>query len=279
MEAVRPYINRLYQAVFVFVLWGGSGCTIQSSNSNHYLTAEKLWSQKNYAASVEEFDRVVKESPNSAMGIQALWRASMTRVLFLNQPGEALKGFELFLERASQSDLAPQAQIEIGDIYFSKLLQYSKAVEHYQKLLASKAFSKSEEAQFYYRIARSYFFLNQLKKAIEWYDRTLHNVSDPAVRDRAQLDLANAWYALGDTEKLAYPQAIYLFKDLSARTLGRNPALSVEARFGEAMALEELDRLEEAYDLFKSIEKNHPNPNVVQVRLIRLDERMKKKRK
>jgi hypothetical protein len=49
--------------------------------------------------------------------------------------------------------------------------------------------------------------------------------------------------------------------------------------FNEAATLEELDKLEEAHELFRSIENNYPAPNVIKVRMIRLSERMQKKRK
>ena len=254
-------------------------CTNQSSTSNHYLTAEKLWTEKNYPASVSEFDHVVKESPNSAIGLQALWRASMTRTLFLNQPDEALKGFETFLERAANSELAPQAQQEIGEIYFSKLNQYQKAIDFYGKLLESKKFGADEKAAFQYRIARSYFLTNRIHRAIEWLEKMIAEYPNAPIRSRAEFDLANAWYSIGDSEKVAYSNALKIFHELRTKTQMKNHTLYVEAVFGEASTLEELDQLEEAYDLFKSIQSDYPAPNTVKIRMNSIEERKKKKRK
>jgi TolA-binding protein len=256
-----------------------SSCTIQSSTSNHYLTAEKLWTEKNYATSVAEFDRVVKESPNSAIGLQALWRASMTRTLFLNEPDEALKGFETFIERAGGSDLAPQARLEIGEIYYSKLTQYPKAIEFYQKLLDSHQFSADDESKFMYRISRAYFLTGQIKHSIAEIEAMCARYPKSAYFDRAQFDLANAWYALGDTDKNAYPKALKIFQDLAARLSQKNHALYVESIFGEAVALEEIDQLDEAYDLLKKIEDDYPAPNVIKIRMASVLERKKKKHK
>lgn len=256
-----------------------AGCTIQSSVSNHYLTGEKLWTEKNYPAAVSEFDRVVKESPNTAIGLQSLWRASSTRQLFLNEPEEALKGFELFLERAGDSDLAPQAQMEIGEIYFTKLAQYEKAIEHYEKLLASGKYSADDEAKFHYRIGRSYLRSHRLKKAIEWYEQGLKKHPDSPYSGKSRYDLANSWYALGDTEKGGYQKALKLFQDLKTAVRTQDHLLYVESIFGEASTHEEMDDLEQAYELFRSIENDYPAPNVIKVRMIRLAERMKKKRK
>jgi tetratricopeptide (TPR) repeat protein len=272
------------QAITLAVVTGwitGSmtGCTIQSSVSNHYLTGEKLWTEKNYPAAAAEFDRVVKESPNSALGLQALWRASTTRQLFLNEPEEALKGFELFLERAGDSDLAPQAQIEMGEIYFTKLARYDKAIEHYEKLLSSGKYGADDEAKFYYRIGRSHFRSHRLKKAIEWYEQGLKKHPDSPFSAKSKYDLANAWYALGETEKGGYQKALKIFQELQVQTKIRDHLLFVQSVFGEASTHEEMDDLELAYEQFKSIENDYPAPNVIKVRMIRLAERMKKKRK
>jgi len=256
-----------------------SSCTVQSSISNRYLTAEKLWTEKNYTAAVTEFDRIVKENPNSTIGLQALWRASMTRTLFLNQQDVALQGFETFLERASSSELAPEAQKEIGDIYYNKLNQYSKAIDVYQRMIDSKKFSPDDEAMFLFRIARAYFLTGRLKKAIEIEESFSSRYPKSPLNKKITLELANAWYALGDADKLAYPKALKLYEDLGKATEGKDPGLYLDARFGQAATLEELDRLEDAYDIFTSIESTYPAPNVVKIRMIRLEERMSKKRK
>jgi tetratricopeptide (TPR) repeat protein len=256
-----------------------AACTVQSSTSNHYLTAEKLWTEKNYPAAVAEFDHVVKEAPNSAIGLQALWRASMTRTLFLDESDEALKGFETFIERAGSSELAPQAEQEMGEIYFSKLNQYAKAIPFYQKLLDSHKFSPDDEAKFTYRIARSHFLSNRLKPAIDGYEKLRAFYPKSPLYDKAQFDLANAWYAVGDSDKLAYPKALKLFQDLAQKTMLRNHALYVESIFGEASTLEEMDQFDEAYELLQKIENDYPAPNVIKIRMLSIEDRKKKKRK
>jgi tetratricopeptide (TPR) repeat protein len=261
----------------VLLVW--VGCTAQSSVSNHYLTAEKLWSEKNYPAAVAEFERVVKESPESAIGLQALWRASMTQALFLNEPQKALKGFELFIQRAANSELAPQALLEMGEILFSRLNQYARAIEHYEKLIESPGFREEDKALFHYRVARSHFHLHRIRKSIEWYEKMMARFPNSSWIPRAMSDLGSAWYALGDQERAAFSKALKIFQDLKARTRGRQHRVFVEAVFNEASTLEELDKLEEAHDLFKTIENDYPAPNVIKIRMVRLSERMKKKRK
>jgi len=256
-----------------------AACTVQSSTSSHYLSAEQLWTAKNYRGAVAEFDYVVKESPNSPVGLQALWRAATTREWFLGEYEEALKGFELLLERAGNSELAPRAQIEVGEIYFSRLGRHQKAIEHYEKLLASGGFGPEDRAKFAYRIGRSHFLMNRLKKAIGIFEGALANHPGTAMVPRIKFDLANAWYALGETDRAAYPKALRIFEELSDQVRHSDHRLYVESIFGAAAILEEQDELEKAFERFRLIENDYPAPNVVKVRLYRIAERMKKKQK
>jgi tetratricopeptide (TPR) repeat protein len=169
--------------------------------------------------------------------------------------------------------------MEIGEIYFSRLLQFQKAADHYQKLILSKKFDREQEAFFEYRIARSWFQMNRIKKAVDAYEKILVHHPGSKWTTKVLFDLGSAWYALGDSDKTAYSKAIKAYQDLKQLSRVRDHRLYVEAVFGEASTLEELDKLEEAFDLFKSIENDYPAPNVIQVRMIRLGERMKKKRK
>jgi tetratricopeptide (TPR) repeat protein len=276
---VRLPIDMKLKRWIVLVALMACSCTIQSSLSNRYLTAEKLWTEKKYSAAVAEFDRIVKESPNSAIGLQALWRSAMTRTLFLNDQEEAIKAFETYLERASSSELAPEAQKEIADIYFSKLGQHRKAIDYYSKLLQSKKFSTDDEAMFSYRIARSNFLSNRILHSIELNEDLIAKYSKSPHALKAKSDLANSWYALGDSEKLGYAKALKLFQEVASLTRGKDEMNYVEAIFGEASTMEEMDQLEEAYSLFKTLENHYPAPNVIKIKMMRLEERMKKKRK
>jgi tetratricopeptide (TPR) repeat protein len=169
--------------------------------------------------------------------------------------------------------------LEIGEILFSKLAQHSKAIEHYQKLLEQKKFSHDEESKFVYRIARSYFLTNQIRKSQEWYERGLKEYGDSSLVPKMKFDLANTWYALGEIDKSAYAKALKAFQELSESTKATDHRLHVQSVFGEASTFEELDDFEKAYSLFGSIESDYPAPNVIKVRMHRLSERMRKKRK
>ena len=198
---------------------------------------------------------------------------------FLNESEEALKGFETFLERAGNSDLAPQAELEIGEIYYSKQAQYSKVILFYQRLLDKHKFQSDDEAKFMYRIARSHFMSNRIRPSIEWLEKLITRYPKSPIFDQAQFDLANSWYALGDTDRNAYSKALKLFQELAQKTEQKNHSLYVQSIFGEASTLEEIDQFDEAYALLQKIQNDYPAPNVIKIRMQSIEERKKKKRK
>jgi len=219
-QRVRPRINivKVYFVPFILLFAGFlSSCTSQSSTSARYLTAEKLWTEKKYEASVVEFDRIVKESPGSALGVQALWRASMTRALFLNDFPEALRGLQSFIDQSAQNNLVLDAQKEIGEILFSKTQQYPQAIEHYEKLIQSKKFPK-EEGFFLYRISRANAAMGKIKKAISTEESILEKYPSGDLALKAKLDLAQNWFTIGDVEKQAYSKSLELYKEVSDET-------------------------------------------------------------
>lgn len=254
-----------------------SSCTSQSSNSARYLTAEKLWTEKKYEASVVEFDRIVKESPGSALGVQALWRASMTRALFLNDFPEALRGLQSFIDQSAQSNLVLDAQKEIGEILFSKTQQYPQAIDHYEKLIQSKKFPK-EEGFFLYRISRANAALGKIKRAISTEESILEKYPEGDLALKTKLDLAQNWFTIGDVEKQAYAKSLELYKEVSDETRTRDRKKYLDAQFGMAIVMEEMDRLDEAVNIFKSIESEYEVPNIVKIRIQKIYDRSKRKK-
>jgi tetratricopeptide (TPR) repeat protein len=254
-----------------------SSCTSQSSISARYLTAEKLWTEKKYEASVVEFDRIVKESPGSALGVQALWRASMTRALFLNDFPAALRGLQHFIDQSAQNNLILEAQKEIGEILFSKTQQYAQAIDHYEKLVQSKKYP-NEEGFFLYRISRANADLGKIKRAIATEELLLSKYPEGDLAEKTKLDLAQNWFTIGDVEKQAYTKSLELYKEVADETRTRDRKKYIDAQFGMAIVMEEMDHLEEAVNIFKSIESEYEVPNVVKIRIQKINDRTKRKK-
>ena len=272
---INPVLKALWKTFLISVLM--VSCTNQSSISARYLTAEKLWTDKKYEAAVVEFDRIVKENPGSAIGLQALWRASLTRSLFLKDYPEALKGLQSFIEQSAQPNLVLEAQKEIGEILFGKTQQYQAAIEHYSRLIESGKYP-DEEGVFKYRISRCYVSLGKIKKAIQIQEELVKSSKDQELIQKTKMDLAQNWFTIGDVEKQAYSKAIDYYKQITVETRGKNKTRFSEALFGTAVVLEEMDKPEEAIELYKMIETDYHVPNIVKIRIQKINDRTKRKK-
>lgn len=225
-----------------------------------------------------EFDRIIKESPNSALGIQSLWRASMTRALFLKEYSEALKGLQAYVELSAKKELIKEALMVIGEIFYLQTQQYQLAIDHYQKLIDSKKFNSKEEGFFYFRISRSYIALGKIIKAIETEKKILTSFDDFQLINKIRLDLAQNWYSIGDIDKNAYGNAIKLYSTVAEATKNADKKRYIEAQFGKAVVLEELEKFDEALRIYQEIEKEDAVSNIIKARMKRIHARIERKK-
>lgn len=252
------------------------GCSVDNPK-NRYVLAEKLWSDQKYAASVVEFEKVVQKDPKGTLGLQALFRAAATQALFLSQYGDALRNYNAFIQRSQDKAAVWDARLEVGEILFSKTEQYDLAIQHYQALL--RDFSTVAEApEFQFRIAKSHFFLRQFEDATFHYQKLIKQYPQSPLVERAVYELGLTAFTGAEQRSPTERNLKSPFQDAMAafeRFLKRFPQskLAPEAKFGIASCLQELDRLDEATELYEEIKNSYPSPAVIEVKLARIKER------
>jgi outer membrane protein assembly factor BamD len=254
-----------------------NGCSVDSAR-NHYLLAEKLWADQKYPAAVTEFEKVISKGPRSKLGQQASYRAAMTQYLFLSQYSDAIRRFKSFIESSTDLQLIWNAQLQIGEILFSKLEQYDQAMQHYQTLLKSKMDSP-EAPELLYRIGKSQFYLFQFNDAVKSYQELIQKYPRSKWAEKADFEIGATYFTRGEQRSegqesgaAAYEVAMEAYEQFIKRH-PKSDRIS-EARFGIASCLEELDRLDEAYRLFEELKKTYPAPHVVDVKLTRIRQRL-----
>jgi TolA-binding protein len=245
---------------------------------NHYILAEKLWTDRNYSAAVSEFEKVISKDPRGKLGLQAMYRAAMTQSLFLNQYPEAIRKFKNYIQSSADSQSIWDAQLQIGEILYSKIEQYDQAIYHYRSLLKQKP--KAREApDLLFRIAKSHFYLFQFRDAIEVYSDLMKKYPTSSLAERAMFEIGATYFTRGeqgaekdsDPEE-AYQEAITAYEKFIKKY--PQSRFVPEARFGMASCLEELDQLEDAYQAYAALKGSYPSPNVIEIKLIRIRERM-----
>lgn len=255
-------------------------CTTESAK-NRFIIAEKLWSDGNYAAAVNEFEKVARKDPKGKLGQQALYRAAMTQALYLGEFSEAIQKFRTFAELTPQEELAWDAQKQIGDILFGRTEQYDQAVTHYRRMLKQRP-NAEEAPELLYRIARSQFFTRQFSEAIGTYEEIANRFPESSWAEKARFQIGVSWFTQGEqspgessSQQSPYRKAIASYE----KFVEKHPQspLVPEAKFGIASCLEELDELDAAYKAYEELQSTYPSPNVIQIKLIRIRERKAQK--
>ena len=269
--------RQFYTAVCILVL-ALSACTTGSAK-RHYIVAEKLWSDGKYEAAVDEFEQVIRRDPDGEFGRKALFRAAMTEMIFLQRYVDALFKFQSFVEKSLPSSVHQwSAQVSIGEIFYTHLRRYRRAIRHYQYLVEHHP-NKKDVPQFLYRIARSHFFLWNFDESIAVYEKLIARYPESEFVEKAEYEIGMSLFTSGEQTPgghgpgmKVYQQAIQQFQSFIRKYPESN--YRVQAQFGIAACLEEMDQLQQAYEQYQKIESIYPSPNVVKIKLIRIQERL-----
>ncbi len=254
------------------------GACSTDSARNHFLLGEKLWTEQRYAASIAEYEKTISRDPGGRFGIQALYRAALTQTLYLNQHEEALRKLKRFVELADESEAKWEARVQIGEILFGKVERYDEALAHYQALVKLRP-SGPQAPEMHFRIAKSQFFLRKFDDAMQTYREIQRHYPGTPLAERSAYELGMTYLtrASQQTEErtslaASYQEALDVFQAF----LRKYPKSrwAVEARFGIANCLEEMDQLEAAYRAFEELKAAYPSPAVVETRMIRIRERL-----
>lgn len=253
------------------------GCTVNSAK-NRYLFAEKLWKDGKYAAAVSEFEKVIAKDSKGRLGQQAMYRAAMTQTLYLEQHGEAVRKFKAFAELSPEAPLAWDAQKQIGEIYFFRTEQYDPAIRHYRSLIQQRP-NAPELPEFLYRIGKSEFFLWRFDDALKTFREIQSRFPEQEWAEKAAFEIGVTYYTRGErrpagtrvSSQESYQDAMDAYQGF-LKKYPRSP-LAVQAQFGIAACLEELDQLDAAYHRYEALQSTYPSPKVIQIKLARIRER------
>src|SRR5271155_5941772 len=76
LQQDRPTAPRFTRLAYAFAMVGLLGVLACNSpaGKNHYILADRLFSDHKYAAAVDEFNKIVESDPRSALAQKALFR-------------------------------------------------------------------------------------------------------------------------------------------------------------------------------------------------------------
>lgn len=263
------------------VFFALSACTSQNPR-DRFMLAEKLWQEKNYAAAVVEYEKVVQKDPSSDLGIEAAFRAANTQTLFLGEHLGALKKLNRIIEVNREHRLAHPANRLIGEILFTKLEQNEQAIQHYEKMLENYPEDPAKD-EYTYRIGKAQFHLLRFDDSIKTFRIVVEKYPQSESAKLARFAIGVSEQTKGHQQQSkearlaqdSFKQAVKDYTDFIVRY--PNDPLVLDAKFEIGNSLEELDQVDAAYEKFEEILEKYPNRNVVELKLKRIRERKSQK--
>ena len=168
------------------------------------------------------------------------------------EPGDAPKPNNESAEPSSETEAADRRQLDYANALFSRKI-YDLAAPEYEKYLGQYPGAPGRASAYFY-LGECYRALNRSGAARTSFQNVLDNYGDSEFAGPASYGVAEILFTLKD-----YAGALPLFHRAAAKS--KEPALALSARYFEARCLENVDRKDEAQNVYQQVaETKNPNP-------------------
>ncbi len=246
-----------------------SGCDLVDRHvAEKYEAATKRWNDGDYRNAVQLYIALVKEHPRSQYADNALYWIGMTQFLYLGETDKSLQSLRLLLKKYPRRDMAPAAQLAIAEIYELGYNDYPRAIEEYAK--AAEYTDKEIRERSLFSIGENLLRLKKGDEASDTWKRQVQEFPAGKRADAANFRLGTLAFAKGEIDEAEgfYRRTIEISADAD---------LTMKAKFSLAECHEAKEHLTEALALFRELEPQYPNKDVIQIKINALETRIQKK--
>ncbi len=217
------------------------------------VTQEPVEPKKDFSKSLEMYERILKEFPQSDLVDDAIYNKAYL-ISEMGQPEEGLKIYQYLMDEFSDSRYVPECLMRIAEYYFNPPVNnIEKAIEIYKEVLNHRDSPRYDEAL--YRLGWSYYRLNMYPEAVSFFtlladdlERTKRldpnqKYSNPALRDESVEYIGISFLDYGGVEGAA----AYL-KDIGGRTYG----FKIIQKIGDTF-MQEKEEYEQAINAYQTL--------------------------
>jgi tetratricopeptide (TPR) repeat protein len=197
---------------------------------------------------------------------RALYQAGRIDHLYLDRPRRAVQRLRQALKLLPEGPFAFDARREIADIYYDRLMDYRTAALEYERLVHE--FAERDGIDGYqYRVAQSYFLVRDFDQARTEARMLLDKWPQGRFAAEARLLIANSYYL-----EQRLDDAVAAHQTL----LDSGPDVPLRARslFELGICYQDLGQMQKAEEAYLTALKDHPRPDLVQIQLSALRERL-----
>jgi tetratricopeptide (TPR) repeat protein len=226
---------------------------------------EEAFHRGSFQQAADALGQLVELHPTDPRLDRALLTLGDLHYLFLNRPDEAMVFYRNLITAVPSSPLGLDARMKMAAIYRGRKSDCRKAVVEYQAVLdASPPPELAAEAQ--YRIASCYFSEGNIAQAEVEYRTLLEKYGGGLYLEETLISLGDCQAALGNPGR-----AMEFYRRVIENSADRT--LAAQAGFGLASCLEMSGLRQEAMEAYRSVRDTHPNRQVVEERIARLEKK------
>ena len=263
---IRPDVKLsllCFMVLFLTACGDGDGQKLISEANNE-------WIKGRNQSAVEIFKKVLKKYPSTPFAQEALFRLGEIYHFSLDNSEQAIVYFQEVMATDKAGFHSFHAQKYIAEIVEFTFKDLDQAIIEYQNLI-NKFDQSQEKGDHQYRIASIYFKKRNYKQALVEFEVLLEKYPKSPRVEETQFKILEALYTL---KRCSDVHGYY--DDFIERSPGSQ--YHGEMKFVVASCLEEEGMLQDAFDMFASLEDNYTYPALLQIKLEGIEKRIRKKK-
>ncbi len=248
-------IQKKISLLLIFLI---SSCDFSPNLQKNILKAQESIYAGKYELAISLYKSLLKQPLTLPVRLKAYYQLGQIYELYLQKHEEALNYYRKIEEEAEDLPWALKAKEKQAQINFHFLRNFSQAASHYQNLVEIS--SSVEERSFYeYRLAQSLLKAHHLEKLLRLLKKMELNPQHAYYKEIFFMRGQTFFYQ-GKWQEAIKQWREYLLLKPSKES-------EVQTQFLIANALETAEELKEAFDLYSSILKSYPHPEIIKEKL------------
>jgi outer membrane protein assembly factor BamD (BamD/ComL family) len=254
-------------ACLLFALTTLPAC--KDNAAEDYQRGVRQWSDGRHYEAISTLRVITRDHPASEFAPQALLKVAQIQAYDLERYEEAESTYQLFLKLYGQSSHAIVALEELTTLLFEKKKDYLRAIKECQRFIDS--FPTSPQVpRMHRRIVSSYIQLRDFQQARVEAGLFLRKFPHDPLADDVAYDIPRSYFIQGKPEETVKEARKLLSERPQSKFAGRT-------QFLLAAALEDSDRLVEALEAYKIAREWHPEPSIVDGKIMAVEARIARK--
>jgi tetratricopeptide (TPR) repeat protein len=250
--------------VVLFFAFNFISCDFTPPINKKIVDAQNYITEQKYNKAAYLYEDILKNNLNLDLRIKICYQLGELYSIYLGKYKKA----EFYYSEVKGLTEDPiwliKIEEKLAELNFTYIKNYPESIKNYTKLSEFNPKLKNYDF-FQYRSATAYYNLNDYEKAINQLTKIQSNPNNEY--------FVMSFYQLGLIyfEKKDFNKALFVWSEYLKRETKKENI--VQAKFLIANAYESTENLKMAYDIYYSISKEYPNPDVIQNRLNSLYDR------